>query len=589
MSSVENLSWDELHNLWESEGFIKTPEEKKKYDGPHTQASIEEVKSALEYISPDVGNDEWTSIGMAIQEEFGDQGFEVWDKWSSQGSKYNKYEMKMRWRSFGRREGVTIGTLFFLAQEAGWRPILAEPETTPEFILNGKLTGWAPTPSKKTVIHKESVRIVSETKKVDQMQFPKELLKAPGLPGTLSDFIDRTSLMPQPILGLGAAIAAAGALMGRKVRGDTNIRTNMYVIGLAPSGSGKDHARTIIKRLFNDTGLGKLELGAPASSAGLITSLRTNGEGRGLILWDEFGRMLKQIMGWKAGSHERDILTAIIELFSSSQSIYMGKQYANHDGKNPMKPIDQPCLSIYGTSVPSHFYDALSGSEAIDGFLSRWLIFESKTYSTEEEEREESFAETPQAIIDVCKYWKEQPFNNEPGGGNLSDAMKVVPRLIKSSKAANDHLKAFAARTRKTAIDAENSGDPKGAIWSRAGEHARRLALVAHEGDQIELNVAEWAVKLADYCCQYMSAAIGDYVSSSELEAQTKRVLRTIREKGDWVYRADITRSFQGIPSRIRNEIVASLVERNELLEEKVSGIGAKMKLRYRAIAALPE
>ena len=137
--------------------------------------------------------------------------------------------MKMRWRSFGRREGVTIGTLFFLAQEAGWRPILAEPETTPEFILNGKLTGWAPTPSKKTVIHKESVRIVSETKKVDQMQFPKELLKAPGLPGTLSDFIDRTSLMPQPILGLGAAIAAAGALMGRKVRGDTNIRTNMYV------------------------------------------------------------------------------------------------------------------------------------------------------------------------------------------------------------------------------------------------------------------------------------------------------------------------------------------------------------------------
>lgn len=357
----------------------------------------------------------------------------------------------------------------------------------------------------------------------------------------------------------------------------------MYVMGLAPSGSGKDHARNVIKRLLHDVGLSNIELGAPASSAGLITSLRTNGQGRGIILWDEFGRMLKQIMGWKAGSHERDILTAMIELFSSSQSIYMGKQYANHDGKNPMKPIDQPCLSIYATSVPSHFYDALSGSEAIDGFLARWLIFESKTYSTEGEDREESFSATPQALIDVCKYWKEQPFNSAPSGGNLDDVTRVNPRLVRSSKAANDYLKEFASETRKIAVEAEKAGDPMGAIWSRAGEHARRLSLVAHEGDQIELPVSEWAVKASRFCCQYMAAAVGSYVSSSELEAQTKRVLRVIKEKADWVYRADITRAFQGIPTRVRNEIIASLVERGELFEDKVAGAGVKLKLRYRA------
>lgn len=569
----------------EKNAWTKKTKEKKTASNSSEKTSIEEVQSALEYISPDISNEEWVMVGMAIKEEFGEAGFPIWDNWSSNGSKYNKYEMKMRWRSFGHREGVTIGTLFFMAQEGGWRPILAEPETTPDFILDGKLTGGAPSASpKKTEGDKETINVVALPKPIESLKFPKELFKAPGLPGVLSEFIDRTSLMPQPILGLGASIAAAAALMGRKVRGDTNLRTNMYVMGLAPSGSGKDHARTIIKRLLHDTGLGNIELGAPASSAGLITSLRTNGQGRGIILWDEFGRMLKQIMGWKAGSHERDILTAMIELFSSSQSIYMGKQYANHDGKNPMKPIDQPCLSIYATSVPSHFYDALSGSEAIDGFLARWLIFESKDYSTEEEEREESFSATPQALIEVCKYWKEQPFNCAPSGGNLDDITRVNPRLVRSSKAANDYLKEFASETRKIAIEAEKAGDPMGAIWSRAGEHARRLALVAHTGDQIELEVAQWAVALARYCCQYMAAAVGSYVSSSELESQTKRVLRVIREKADWVYRSDITRAFQGIPARVRNEIMASLVERGELFEDKVAGMGSKYKLRYRAI-----
>ena len=214
--------------------------------------------------------------------------------------------------------------------------------------------------------------------------------------------------------------------MGRKVRGDTNLRTNTYIIGLAPSASGKDHARTVLKRMFHDGGLPELEMGVPASSAGLITGIR-NGSGRGIILWDEFGRVLQQISSWKSGSHEKDIVTALVELFSSSQSVYQGKQYANHDGKNPMKPIDQPCLSIYATSVPGRFYDAISGSEAIDGFLSRWLLVESKDYTMEEEDREDSFSETPQALVDLCKYWKEQSFYHGEAKGNLDDSTRIVP------------------------------------------------------------------------------------------------------------------------------------------------------------------
>ena len=304
-------------------------------------------------------------------------------------------------------------------------------------------------------------------------------------------------------------------------------------------------------------------------------------------LWDEFGRVLKQISGWKSGSHEKDIVTALMELFSSAQSVYLGKSYANHEGKNPLKPIDQPCLSIYATSVPVHFYEALSSGEAIDGFLARWMIFESKEYTMEEEEHEETYSQAPQAMIDLCKYWKEQPFNTEESAGNLSGVVKTTPRLVKSSPSALAYLKDFATEMRKLAMASEVGGDVTGPIWSRAGEHARRLALVAHEGDQVELKVAEWAVGIARYCCKYMASAISDYVSSTELEANTKRILRAIKEKSknpdSWMTRADITRAFQGIQTRTRNEILASLVERGEIIAQKSQAAKGAPALSYRA------
>jgi hypothetical protein len=585
-SALPHIPITAIHEI----GKIFTPEPRIINEARHIMVYDDtkksEVADALDYI-PAEDYDLWIRIGMCLKDKFGEAAFGMWDKWSSTSSKYNQREMQAKWKSF-HGQGLTIASLFYHSMDNGYScaPIDYLDGVEEDFELNGKKTGLYVVP-KSEMIEIAQSDTPSSSRKTDSIIFPSELLDAPGLPGKIESFINRTSLMPQPVLALGAALSLAGNLMGRKVRSETNLRTNFYIIGLAPSGSGKDHARTIVKRMLHDSGLGHTELGVPASSAGLVSGLRDRGEGRGLILWDEFGRILKQISGWKAGSHERDTVTALIELFSSAQSVYMGKSYANHDGRNPMKPIDQPCLSIYATSVPSHFYEALSGSEAIDGFLSRWLIFESKDYTMEEEDHEQTFAEVPQSLVDICKFWKEQSFNSEPNQGNLADAVRVVPRLIKASGAANACLKSFATDMRKTAIMGELRGDNTGSIWSRAGEHARRLALVAHEGDQIELKVAEWAVAMAKFCCTYMASAISDYVSSTELESQTKRILRCIRDKGSindgWVTRADLTRSFQGIQTRTRMEILGSLVERCEIKEEKVAVGAGRPTFRYRA------
>ena len=81
-------------------------------------------------------------------------------------------------------------------------------------------------------------------------------------------------MRPQPILAIGASLCALGALLGRKYRTRTNLRTNLYVVGMAGSGGGKDHARSCIKEAFIGAGLQRYLGGNRiASGSGLLTAL----------------------------------------------------------------------------------------------------------------------------------------------------------------------------------------------------------------------------------------------------------------------------------------------------------------------------
>lgn len=81
------------------------------------------VESALLWISPDVGYDDWIQIGMAIHATLGDGGLAVWDYWSAKSSKYaGAKAIASHWKSFKPGGGITAATIFKLAQLQGWRP-----------------------------------------------------------------------------------------------------------------------------------------------------------------------------------------------------------------------------------------------------------------------------------------------------------------------------------------------------------------------------------------------------------------------------------------------------------------------------------
>jgi hypothetical protein len=94
---------------------------------------IDQVRDALQHLSSD-DRHLWVKIGIAIKEEFSEEGFEVWDEWSKPYSDYDPDGAEKTWESFAHREEirddadtVTIGTLFWLAREAGWKPKRGRP------------------------------------------------------------------------------------------------------------------------------------------------------------------------------------------------------------------------------------------------------------------------------------------------------------------------------------------------------------------------------------------------------------------------------------------------------------------------------
>lgn len=88
------------------------------------QVPVDQVERMLGQIDPDdMTYDQWVRVGMAIRSQYpDDEGFELWDTWSSTGTRYKKGECNIRWEGFSDFGTVRMGTLFYMATEAGWEP-----------------------------------------------------------------------------------------------------------------------------------------------------------------------------------------------------------------------------------------------------------------------------------------------------------------------------------------------------------------------------------------------------------------------------------------------------------------------------------
>src|SRR5690606_30224334 len=180
---------------------------------------------------------------------------------------------------------------------------------------------------------------------------PVEMLRMPGFVSEVMDYCLATAPYPNPVMAFAGAISLLAFLAGRKVRDPGDNRTNIYLLGLAHSSAGKDWPRKVNTRIVHEVGLAECLGERFASGEGIQDALFQTPSM--LFQTDEIDGMLQSINKAKDARHEA-IMSTLLTMYSSSNSVYPMRRKA---GKESPGVIDQPCLVIFGTAIPNHYYE----------------------------------------------------------------------------------------------------------------------------------------------------------------------------------------------------------------------------------------
>lgn len=497
---------------------------------PREDVSLSETEEMLSYLSSDCPRDEWLCIGMALRDEFGDVACELWHSWSQKaGSSYNYKDAQACWRSF-TGEGVTIGSLVYKAKQAGWLRRNTELDMEGGFSVD---LSYLLNPTARPVTTSLTVH---------------------GLVGEIAEWITETAIFPQPVLSLAAALAFVGMLKGHRIRGYTNLRTNLLIMALAPTASGKEHPQNCIKRLIRDCGLDNNLMGEPTSGTGFLRSVHDRGR-VALMVMDEIGRYLGNASGKMAGSHQKEIIDYIIKTFSNANSVLKGREYADNK-KNPTIDINQPHFCCLGSTVEERLKAACSSSEIVDGFLNRWIVMGVRERVARREKVK--FTGPPHELVakvQALAAREYNPYNADP-----------VLKEVRFTPEAWDYFNVYRRENDKKVAATPY---PLNALYARTAEHIEKLALTISDSEDVLIADVKAAIEIVAYSNTSIMHFAG-LISDNETEGQFIRVREMIKEAGS-IKRNELTRKTQFIigGERRRNEILEALINSGEVSFEK--------------------
>lgn len=354
----------------------------------------------------------------------------------------------------------------------------------------------------------------------DPGPIPDELLHVPGFIDEVMQYTLDTAPYPEPVLAFAGALTLQALLAGRKVRDAMDNRTNLYVLSLANSGVGKDHARKVNARILYEAGLADCLGTSFASGEGIEDRLYI--QPTTLFQVDEIDGLLTRVGQARDARHEA-IVSILLQMYSSASSIYVMRAKAGQD----RTVIDQPCLCLFGTAVPKHFYEALSARLMTNGFLARLLILECRGRGVGRDDTERPI---PASILEAARWWADY----RPGSaGNLS-GWHPVPHRVPQTPDAEAVFRRSRERADAEYTRCEQANDPAGmAIWARAYEKIRRLALLhavsaCRDKPIITREAATWASRFTFYATSRMIYMMRYYAAEGEFDLRRRRLIEVL-------------------------------------------------------------
>lgn len=316
---------------------------------PDDKMDEQKIQDMLDCIDPDCDYEDWLHIGMAIHDETCGEGFDLWDAWSSNGSKYNQKEMDFKWHSFGKSpDPVTIGTLIRIAEDNGYqesvtfessKPTVVDWDDNDPRIEKAIELAMINEAAERAQYHdamsdldfgiEESKEIVAQIKadkeddSVTLEDKPKlDLTKPPGLVGEIADWINRRGHAPRKMLAVAAALQAVSNSCGIYWRMSSNgfndLCPNLYMVCIAGSGTGKESIQNNQMAIQREMGLGGSMFGKIKSDKEMYTNLLRSQVNSYVI--DEFASIMQKVFGGgkNTAAYNAGIESVLLQLFSKS-------------------------------------------------------------------------------------------------------------------------------------------------------------------------------------------------------------------------------------------------------------------------------
>jgi hypothetical protein len=449
--------------------------------------------------------------------------------------------------------------------------LMAKPIDTAALIRNGLAKNGTTTITAAQVEYHVTSIPANDNGPTDS-GLPPDLTHVPGLVGDITQWILDTARNPSPTLALGSALAFVGALAGRRYEGPTGLRTNIYVVGLAGSGFGKDHARAAVKALAAKANvIGKFFGGEQIMSSSALRN-RVKKNPSLVYMIDEFGGFLRKITNPRAGNHEKEIADDLLKFTGSAASIFMGADYAD----KLAEPIFNPNVCLYGTSTPETFWKSLGSTNIADGFLPRFVVLDAGPERPKPRDPAKRSDSPPKTLLDgvqaVAVHRNGGKLNGMMADGTTACTPLQCPYGRGAKAVFDDFANEMFARMDSAAAECEP-------IYARVAENAGRLALIVAVGcnpdaPTITVEIMRWACAVALASAEMLMAQAEDRVADNDRQAEYKKVRAIVAEAGrKGATKNEIARRLKGVMDKRRmDDIVDLLAMAGEVVEAKITG-----------------
>ena len=425
------------------------------------------------------------------------------------------------------------------------------------------------------------------------------LTKPSGLLGRICAWINNTAYRPQPMLTLACSLAFFGTLIGRRVCGEDDVRTNLYCIGVAPSSAGKNHAMNKIRQLAYDTGCeDRLGGGKFASDSAIEKRLSENPAT--LFICDEIGHMLISFKMDRTGN-KSGIVALLMELYSMANQVYRGKEYATQEART----LVQPCCSLYGVSTPDRLAQSISPDEINDGWIARCLIFDVGSGIPDGRDVVSTLP-APQDVMDYVVGWETRIIQPSPTklshfltvkNGKAIASRGLLPNMIEVPYSVE--AKNIFKEMDSISIMKYKSLSDMGPVWMKSTEKAKRISIILAASENSDSPVvsasnAIYACRLISFLLNAFSDRVLGRVANNNEESAKQRILLKISNSGvEGIERSTLTRLTQWVTKIGRNHMLSDLIQGGFIVvidtnkRDKVVGGRhgvAVQKLRYWAV-----